>query len=88
MSVRALPASAPDGIGKLTLLIGGDGAAIERARPALETFAARMLHVGGSGAGRAMKLVNNMLFAAHAQIGVDAGVAPGPLEAATAACHD
>ncbi len=58
--------------GTLTLLIGGDGEAIERARPVLETFAPRIFHVGASGAGRAIKLVNNVLFAAHAQVATDA----------------
>ena len=86
--IQALAASAPAGVtvldtcfsrkqsevasGRLTLLIGGDGDGIERARPALETFARTIFHVGGSGAGRAIKLVNNVLFAAHAQVAADA----------------
>lgn len=58
--------------GTLTLLIGGEEEAVERARPVLETFAAGIFHVGASGAGRAIKLVNNVLFAAHAQVATDA----------------
>jgi len=87
-TIQTIAANAPEGVsvldtcfsrkqselasGKLTLLIGGDGDAIDRARPALETFAAKIFHVGASGAGRAIKLVNNVLFAAHAQVGADA----------------
>lgn len=49
--------------GVLTVMVGGDGAALERALPALETFAKRVIHVGPVGAGHAMKAANNFLFA-------------------------
>lgn len=45
--------------GQLTVLAGGDAAALERARPALSSFAARIVHLGGQGAGATMKLVVN-----------------------------
>jgi 3-hydroxyisobutyrate dehydrogenase and related beta-hydroxyacid dehydrogenases len=45
--------------GQLTVLAGGDAAALERARPALSAFAARIVHLGGQGAGATMKLVVN-----------------------------
>jgi 3-hydroxyisobutyrate dehydrogenase/2-hydroxy-3-oxopropionate reductase len=45
--------------GQLTVLAGGDAAALEQARPALSTFAARIVHLGGQGAGATMKLVVN-----------------------------
>jgi 3-hydroxyisobutyrate dehydrogenase len=48
--------------GTLTLILGGDGAAIERARPALEKIAGKIFHVGPSGAGHALKLVHNMIL--------------------------
>jgi 3-hydroxyisobutyrate dehydrogenase len=48
--------------GTLTLMAGGDGEVIERARPVLETIAKRIFHVGPSGAGHALKLVHNMIL--------------------------
>lgn len=51
--------------GTLTMMIGGDAAHLERARPALEAISARRLHVGPPGAGNVAKLVNNLLVAAH-----------------------
>jgi 3-hydroxyisobutyrate dehydrogenase-like beta-hydroxyacid dehydrogenase len=58
--------------GMLTLLVGGDADAIERGRPAFNAFARAIFHVGPSGAGRAIKLVNNILFAGHLQLAADA----------------
>jgi 3-hydroxyisobutyrate dehydrogenase len=49
--------------GQLVLFMGGDKAAIDRARPALEAVSARMHHLGPAGAGATWKLVNNMLVA-------------------------
>ena len=49
--------------GKLSIMIGGDAAHLERARPALEAYAARIAHMGGSGAGQATKAVNQVLVA-------------------------
>jgi 3-hydroxyisobutyrate dehydrogenase len=51
--------------GQLTMMIGGDAAHVEAARPALEAVAAMIIHVGASGAGNVAKLVNNLLVAAH-----------------------
>jgi 3-hydroxyisobutyrate dehydrogenase-like beta-hydroxyacid dehydrogenase len=58
--------------GMLTLLVGGDADAIKRGRPAFDAFARTIFHVGASGAGRAIKLVNNILFAGHLQLAADA----------------
>lgn len=87
-SIQQIAAGVPDGIaildtcfsrmqsemasGKLTLLVGGDADAIERGRPVFDTFARAIFHVGASGAGRAIKLVNNILFAGHLQLAADA----------------
>lgn len=49
--------------GRLTLMVGGEGAALERARPVLERFAANIYHIGDSGAGHLTKLLNNFLNA-------------------------
>ena len=51
--------------GTLTVMIGGDMAALDRARPAIEPFAGLIQHVGASGAGFAVKAVNNMLLAVN-----------------------
>ncbi len=49
--------------GTLTVMVGGDPDALERVRPALETFAGRIVHVGPTGAGHAVKAINNTLLA-------------------------
>lgn len=49
--------------GALTVFAGGDAAALERARPVLAAFAARIVHAGGPGAGYRMKLVNQTIVA-------------------------
>ncbi|WP_162300771.1 NAD(P)-dependent oxidoreductase [Alkalilacustris brevis] len=47
--------------GQLTLMMGGEVAALERARPVLDAIAARVFHLGPVGAGHTMKLVHNMI---------------------------
>jgi len=51
--------------GTLTVMIGGDKFAFERALPALQTFGSLVKHVGESGAGFAVKAINNMLLAVN-----------------------
>jgi len=48
--------------GTLTLMVGGAATTVERVRPVLETFADRIFHVGGLGAGQAMKIANNLML--------------------------
>jgi 3-hydroxyisobutyrate dehydrogenase len=48
----------------LTIMMGGDGEAIARARPVLELLGKRLFQVGGPGAGHAMKALNNYVSAA------------------------
>lgn len=50
-------------VGKLTLMVGGDEQALDKARPVLDTFTANLFHVGGTGAGHTTKLLNNFLNA-------------------------
>jgi 3-hydroxyisobutyrate dehydrogenase/2-hydroxy-3-oxopropionate reductase len=45
--------------GQLTILAGGDAAALDRARPVLAAFGSRIVHLGPQGAGATMKLVVN-----------------------------
>jgi 3-hydroxyisobutyrate dehydrogenase len=47
--------------GTLTIMVGGDIGALDRVRPILERFAAKIFHMGGSGAGHIAKLLNNFL---------------------------
>lgn len=49
--------------GTLTVMVGGDAAALERVSPVLDAVAGRVVHVGPSGAGMAVKAVNNALLA-------------------------
>lgn len=51
--------------GKLTVMVGGSAAALERARPVLDSFAGKIVHCGDVGAGHALKAVNNALLALH-----------------------
>ncbi len=51
--------------GTLTVMCGGQAAAVERVRPVLESFGKKIVHVGPVGAGMAVKAVNNALLAAH-----------------------
>jgi len=48
--------------GTLTLMVGGDAAAIERIRPVLETFSERIFRTGPLGSGQAMKIANNLML--------------------------
>jgi 3-hydroxyisobutyrate dehydrogenase-like beta-hydroxyacid dehydrogenase len=58
--------------GELTMLVGGEAEALEKARPALASYGNPILHVGGLGDGQRMKLVNNLLFTVHLRVGLEA----------------
>ena len=47
--------------GTLDVMVGGDAAAVARARPVLEAFAGRIVETGPVGTGHAMKLLNNFV---------------------------
>lgn len=51
--------------GELTVMVGGEAEAIGRARPALETYARQIHHVGPLGHAQRLKLLNNLLFATN-----------------------
>ena len=72
--------------GKLSVMVGGDVAALERARPVFEAYAARVTHMGAVGSGQATKAVNQVLVAGIAQavceglaLGEALGLAPEQL---------
>ncbi|MFE3543939.1 NAD(P)-dependent oxidoreductase [Nocardia sp. NPDC059177] len=54
--------------GRLTVLLGGPAAAVEAVRPVLAAYASSVLATGASGSALGVKLVNNALFAANAQL--------------------
>jgi len=58
--------------GKLAIMCGGSDAAMAAARPVIEAYAARIVHVGAAGAGQATKAVNQVCIA-----GVLAGLSEG-----------
>ncbi len=47
--------------GTLTVIIGGDETAVERAQPMLQAVGKKIVHVGPSGAGSTIKLINQLL---------------------------
>ena len=55
--------------GELTVMVGGDLAAVDRARPVLEHLAKTIVHLGGVGAGSTMKLVvNSVVYSLNAAL--------------------
>ena len=52
--------------GELVFLVGGSAAALETARPALTAMSRAILHVGASGRGALLKLVNNFMCGVQA----------------------
>ena len=49
--------------GTLAMMVGGDAAALEKARPVLAAMAARIIHMGDTGSGQATKAVNQVMCA-------------------------
>ena len=64
--------------GTLTVMAGGDAAAIERVRPALDAYSKAVTRIGDSGAGQLAKMVNQIAIA---------GVVQGLAEAMTFTKH-
>lgn len=53
--------------GKLSIMVGGSEENLEKARPVLNAYAAKITHMGDTGAGQATKAVNQVLVAGIAQ---------------------
>jgi len=69
--------------GTLTIMVGGDEAALEKVKPMLEAMGKKIIRVGDAGCGNTAKLVNNMIslgcnsisaegFALGVKAGIDA----------------
>jgi len=54
----------PRSVGKWALPVGGRAEDLERCRPILSLVAARIIHIGESGSGNKIKLLNQMMFSA------------------------
>lgn len=52
--------------GELLFLVGGSAAALERVRPALAAMSRGIVHLGATGSGSQMKLINNFLCGVQA----------------------
>ncbi len=70
----------------LAVMVGGDRAAFEKIKPALDAIGDKISYIGASGAGAVAKLVHNMIALCSTQLlaeaftmGVKAGVAPQAL---------
>jgi len=74
--------------GQLTILAGGDAAALDRARPVLGSFGSRIVHLGGSGTGATMKLVVNSVVHALNQAVAEALVLAEKAGVDRAAAYD
>ena len=84
--------------GTLTVMVGGDAATLETARPAIEPFATLIVHAGGPGIGQVVKLCNQLVYAAQmlavseacvlaVKEGVDLGVIHEVMTHATGDCN-
>ncbi|NBB93359.1 MAG: NAD-binding protein [Gammaproteobacteria bacterium] len=53
--------------GQLAVMAGGDGQAVERVRPVIDSYARLLHHLGPSGAGQSAKAVNQLMVAGIAE---------------------
>jgi 3-hydroxyisobutyrate dehydrogenase-like beta-hydroxyacid dehydrogenase len=72
--------------GQIPLLVGGATTAVDVARRLLSAYGEPIFHLGPLGAGQRVKLLNNLLLAANAELALEVlrlgrgiGMAPGPL---------
>jgi 3-hydroxyisobutyrate dehydrogenase-like beta-hydroxyacid dehydrogenase len=79
--------------GELTVLLGGPPEALDRCEPVIGAYAGTMLRLGDVGTATKLKLINNLVFAAHTQIAESAvrlgermGIASADLAEALGSC--
>jgi 3-hydroxyisobutyrate dehydrogenase len=84
--------------GTLTVMVGGDPAVLDAARPAIEPYAGLIVHAGGPGFGQVVKLCNQLVYATQmlavseaatlaVKEGLDLGVLYEVLTHATGDCN-
>ncbi|HEY5349265.1 MAG TPA: NAD(P)-dependent oxidoreductase, partial [Candidatus Lustribacter sp.] len=61
--------------GTLTVMAGGDAAALDEARPLLGCFAERVVHLGPAGAGHFTKLINQIVYLGYVALFCEATAA-------------
>ena len=61
--------------GTLAVMVGGPAAAFDRFRPMLGVIGSRVVHAGDTGAGHAVKALNNLMSAANLMVASEALVA-------------
>ncbi len=54
--------------GRMTIMVGGTIADFERARPILECLGDKIHHVGPTGSGNVVKLLNQMIFQSYVEV--------------------
>lgn len=54
--------------GRLNVMVGADAAVFAKIEPALKAFAENIFHVGGTGAGHKLKLINNFMAMSQAAV--------------------
>lgn len=57
--------------GRLLVMVGGEAAAVDQARPVLSTYGDPVLHLGPLGSGQVAKLLNNLVFTAQLLVGLE-----------------
>lgn len=72
--------------GTLTIMVGGETALLEEMRPLLQAMGTKIVHVGGVGQGKVVKIVNQVMAATHLlaigeafALGVRCGAEPAKL---------
>jgi 3-hydroxyisobutyrate dehydrogenase len=58
--------------GRLVVMAGGDGEVLDRVRPLLAAYSQRVTHMGGSGAGQATKIANQMMIGGNVAVAAEA----------------
>lgn len=58
--------------GTLTMMVGGDATALARALPVMQAVGKKIVHLGPSGSGHALKALNNTLLAVNLWAGAEA----------------
>ncbi|MET0181610.1 MAG: NAD(P)-binding domain-containing protein [Caulobacterales bacterium] len=61
-----------DSGGRITLMVGGSAETLARAQPVLSAYCDPIAHLGALGAGRKLKLINNVLFAGQVALSAEA----------------
>jgi 3-hydroxyisobutyrate dehydrogenase len=61
--------------GTLAVMVGGPAEAFDRFKPVLDAIGSRVVHAGGTGAGHAVKALNNLMSAANLLVASEALVA-------------